>query len=732
MATKFSSIYKQELKSKGALSSMGSAVLKSARERTDIRNILFGGKGMISTTGQKIFGEGYSALSSGSALSAGSTGGTSAAQAAAQSAATGELISSNERQEALLRVVAKNTFNMNMMARDMNVTRQNIATMTKLAAGKASQSQDSLWYDVKTRNQSIDSLGKKSPTKEGGNKQSSGAGIFGLLGGLFSGGANLLGAVVSGLLGTVGTIGGGILSAIATVMRVVPNGFLLGTIALAGVAYLLKKVSENIKFSALKDDILKGLGLDPEDKENSLTKQILVKLGFSTETAGKIDGIFSDIGTAVADAFRPAVESFKEIFAPVVRTMLIHSKAAFNTLAHSFSILGEELRYQADKLFNENRGKIFAAIALGYMGPAVLLAPKLGAAIAALAAGFGYMTSEKTIPEMEADLKDQEGIVKKGLSGLTGIRGRPKKTLEEIMEGYNKPGGRDTNFFGRSYNPGGLTNEELGIADAETKRIEIAAALEEKRQREEASKRRQEQLKDIPKSMRESYQQEVERETGIYAADAALENKTKPSSTAPTQLKKGQKISGFEVTSLFGKRTDPITGREEDHQGIDIAMPKGTPLHAVVDGKIVAVDNNPIAGKYVILQDANGTQYSYSHLDSSDVIKGQEVKRGNLIGKSGNTGRSTGPHLHFGVKEKGNYRSPLLEELQNAVTQAKKVSSLSIENMDQQRASMFSGSGGETTVNIVSNNYSGGRGDSQQLASSVDYSAIELFASRQA
>jgi murein DD-endopeptidase MepM/ murein hydrolase activator NlpD len=618
-----------------------------------------------------------------------------------------------------------------------------------LAAGKSAKSQDAMWYDVKTRNQSIDSLGKKSPTKEGGNKQSSGAGISGLLGGLFSGGANLLGAVVSGLLGTVGTIGGGILSAIATVMRVVPNGFLLGTIALAGVAYLLKKVSENINFSALKNDILKGLGLDPEDKENSLTKQILVKLGFSTETAGKIDGIFSDIGTAVADAFRPAVESFKEIFAPVVRTMLIHSKAAFNTLAHSFSILGEELRYQADKLFNENRGKIFAAIALGYMGPAVLIAPKLGAAIATLAAGFGYMTSEKTIPEMEADLKNQEGIVKKGLSELPVIRGRPKKTLEEIMEGYNKPGGRDTNYFGRSRNPGGLTNEELGIADAETKRIEIAAALEEKRQREEASRRRQEQLKDIPKFMRESYQQEVERETGIYAADDALADR-QPSNpppqsaaqppgtitpvtpgTAPTRIPRmNDLIHGrYRVSSEYGDRVSPTDRtKREFHKGVDVELRPNHPLTAAVDGEVIAVGNNLPSGNFVSIKDADGNVYSYSHLNSSKVIKGQKVKRGDLIGLSGNTGRSTGPHLHFGVKDKqGNYRSPTEEELKNAISVSEKISALSIENMDQRMALMSPDAGGGTTVNTTNNNYSAGRGDSQAVAGVIDAEALYLF-----
>jgi hypothetical protein len=219
MATKFASIYKQELKSKGVLSSMGSAVLKGIRERMDVRNMLFGGKGMLSATGQKVFGTGYSALSSGGMAT------TSNSQMAAQSAATGELISSNERQEALLRVVAKNTFNMNMMARDMNITRQNIATMTRVMAGQAAQSQDAMWYDVKTRNQAIDSLGKKEtgPTKKEETK-SSGGGIF----------SNITGAIGS-VIGTLGGIGGGILSALSIVARLSPILAIIGVMASAYV-----------------------------------------------------------------------------------------------------------------------------------------------------------------------------------------------------------------------------------------------------------------------------------------------------------------------------------------------------------------------------------------------------------------------------------------------------------------------------------------------------------------
>ena len=107
MATKFSQIYKQELKSKGVLSSLGSAALKQRKERMDIRNVLFGGSGVVSATGQKIFGKGFSSLGGTPKLNSDSP---------QQSAAINALTISSEKQEGLLKIVAKNTMNMNSMA----------------------------------------------------------------------------------------------------------------------------------------------------------------------------------------------------------------------------------------------------------------------------------------------------------------------------------------------------------------------------------------------------------------------------------------------------------------------------------------------------------------------------------------------------------------------------------------------------------------------------------------
>jgi hypothetical protein len=389
MATKFASIYKQELRSKGALSSMGSSVLKSARERMDVRNIFFGGKGMLSATGQKMFGRGYSALSSGGMAT------PSNSQMAAQSAATGELISSNERQEALLRVVAKNTFNMNMMARDMNITRQNIATMTRVMAGQAAQSQDALWYDVKTRNQAIDSLGKKEtgPTKKEETK-SSGGGIF----------SNITGAIGS-VIGTLGGIGGGILSALSIVARLSPILAIIGAMA---SAYVIKELGKAVDFGAIGDAIAKFLGIDTKS-EKGFFQQILEKLDkkfettFFTDTKKQIEGFYEKATNLIIKNFGPQINAVGKGVAVAVDIATVYTRAAFQTLADGFSGIGKAIIFLYNEFFQSNKGTILGAIAVGL---AARFGPKAAAVAGAAMLGYGGITGEKSREERKIELDE--------------------------------------------------------------------------------------------------------------------------------------------------------------------------------------------------------------------------------------------------------------------------------------------------------------------------------------
>ena len=104
--------------------------------------------------------------------------------------------------------------------------------------------------------------------------------------------------------------------------------------------------------------------------------------------------------------------------------------------------------------------------------------------------------------------------------------------------------------------------------------------------------------------------------------------------------------------SPFGWRVHPITGRRKFHHGIDVALPVGTPLTAPADGVVVKKGNGPSGGVTLILKHEDNRHTVYYHLQKpSHLAKGAKVKRGELIAYSGNTGASTGPHLHFEVRK---------------------------------------------------------------------------------
>lgn len=114
----------------------------------------------------------------------------------------------------------------------------------------------------------------------------------------------------------------------------------------------------------------------------------------------------------------------------------------------------------------------------------------------------------------------------------------------------------------------------------------------------------------------------------------------------------------FAISSRFGVLENIREGRE--HLGIDLAMPQDTPLRSFCDGvveKVMNFGSNNI-GKGIIIKTKDGIRYVYGHMDEIDVHQGQTVNSGTLLGLSGNTGHSTGPHLHFAEMVNGQYVDP--------------------------------------------------------------------------
>ena len=101
------------------------------------------------------------------------------------------------------------------------------------------------------------------------------------------------------------------------------------------------------------------------------------------------------------------------------------------------------------------------------------------------------------------------------------------------------------------------------------------------------------------------------------------------------------------VTSNFGFRTDPFMGRKVMHRGMDIAAPLGTSVLSPANGTVRQVGTNGSYGNFIIIDHNNGISTKYGHLHEVYVKRNHKIKRGQKIGIVGNTGRSTGPHLHY-------------------------------------------------------------------------------------
>lgn len=112
------------------------------------------------------------------------------------------------------------------------------------------------------------------------------------------------------------------------------------------------------------------------------------------------------------------------------------------------------------------------------------------------------------------------------------------------------------------------------------------------------------------------------------------------------------------ITSGFGERKHPVRGELSFHNGVDISCQVGTPVVAPDFGIITEVWDHPLGGKCLAMVSTDGVRYGFAHLHKRNVHKGQPVIEGQQIATSGNSGRTTGAHLHFTVKVLGMWRNP--------------------------------------------------------------------------
>ena len=155
------------------------------------------------------------------------------------------------------------------------------------------------------------------------------------------------------------------------------------------------------------------------------------------------------------------------------------------------------------------------------------------------------------------------------------------------------------------------------------------------------------------------------------ALDGKDEAETQPPAPlAGISIPSRMPLDDARMSSNFGMRTHPVLGGRRNHAGIDLAAPTGTPVYATADGIVSRADWFSSYGLYISIEHGGELQTRYAHLSRLAVESGQRVRKGEIIGYVGSTGRSTGPHLHYEVRIAGAAVNPVPYMVESEAQQA--------------------------------------------------------------
>ncbi|WP_428775035.1 M23 family metallopeptidase [Vibrio sp.] len=159
---------------------------------------------------------------------------------------------------------------------------------------------------------------------------------------------------------------------------------------------------------------------------------------------------------------------------------------------------------------------------------------------------------------------------------------------------------------------------------------------------------------------------DLEKVLGMDDSEGALESRLDTAAITSsvrmvmlTQIPSGPPVHNARISSGYGKRKHPVTGKQKFHRGQDFAVNTGTKIYAPADGVVeVTRPSNKGSGNFLRLQHSYGFSSSYSHMKKFAVKSGEFVQKGDLIGYSGNSGLSSGPHLHYEIRFVGRALDP--------------------------------------------------------------------------
>jgi murein DD-endopeptidase MepM/ murein hydrolase activator NlpD len=191
-----------------------------------------------------------------------------------------------------------------------------------------------------------------------------------------------------------------------------------------------------------------------------------------------------------------------------------------------------------------------------------------------------------------------------------------------------------------SLGPRDKAQQLLGIGGPDELGLQNLATIGEKKQ--------DEALKEMHEEVTQLKEAASKQETSLQMLIEYFEDKRSLDAATPA----GWPVHGW-VTSSFGGRVSPVTGKMQFHEGIDIAAQIGTPVVAPADGMVVKAGFEAGFGNMVELSHGYGLKTVFGHNSQLNVKPGQHVKRGDIIAYTGDTGSSTGPHLHYEVRSNG-------------------------------------------------------------------------------
>lgn len=147
--------------------------------------------------------------------------------------------------------------------------------------------------------------------------------------------------------------------------------------------------------------------------------------------------------------------------------------------------------------------------------------------------------------------------------------------------------------------------------------------------------------------------------SSLFSAWVKMERPTEQATKTKASIPSRQPVEGIRLSSTFGSRSDPFNGRARMHQGIDIPGAIGTPIYATADGVVRRSQWVNGYGNLVEISHGNGMETRYGHMSKLVAQPNERVRRGQLIGLMGSTGRSTGSHLHYEVRIAGSAVNPM-------------------------------------------------------------------------